>query len=294
MPVYDMIDFHTHILPGLDDGAVSIDDSLAMAKALVSFGYTTVCCTPHLIKGYYNFNPEDIQEATLRLQADLDSEDIPLELWPGMEYMLDETLQEVAGNLLPLGKTKLVLCEAPLKAERDVVKTGLGIILGSGFVPLIAHPERTPFFYDRLLMGETHPISDKLPLKSKDGQESTRILSVLTRFFKTKDRSSNKSLDSLQHSPEDIPKGVIYQANLGSFTGYYGSKVQRNAYELLKQGVFTALASDLHNSQSATNILVPDKFEYNPFLRELAAFDGSVQAATDGFQFDENGQTKLF
>ena len=290
-----MIDFHTHILPGLDDGAVSIDDSLAMARALVSFGYTTVCCTPHLIKGYYNFNPEDIQEATLRLQADLDSEDIPLELWPGIEYMLDESLQEIAGNLLPLGKTKLVLCEAPLKAERDGVKAGLESILARGFVPLVAHPERTPFFYDRLATEETNSISDNVASRPRSGQEfSGKFRSVLTRFFKTKNRSSNNTVDSPGLSREDIPQGVIYQANLGSFTGYYGSKVQRNAYELLKQGVFTALASDLHNSQSATNILVPDKFEYNPFLRELAEFDGSAQPNANGFQFDENGQIKLF
>ena len=49
---------------------------------------------------------------------------------------------------------------------------------------------------------------------------------------------------------------------------------QCNAYELLKLGAYTALASDLHESRSAENVLVQDKFENNPFLKKLAEFDG--------------------
>ena len=97
-----MIDYHCHILPAIDDGAVSIDESIAMAKSLSDFGYKTVCCTPHCIKGYYDITPQKVREATLMLQADLDNADIPLELWPGMEYMLDEYFSEHADDLLPL------------------------------------------------------------------------------------------------------------------------------------------------------------------------------------------------
>ena len=134
-----MIDFHSHILPGLDDGAVTIDESIAMSKALELFGYKTVCCTPHCIKGYYELTPKRVREATLMLQADLDNADILLELWPGMEYMLDECFAEFADDLLPLGDTRLVLCEAPQRAHPEIVQEGLELIIEKGFVPLVAH-----------------------------------------------------------------------------------------------------------------------------------------------------------
>ena len=145
-----MIDFHSHLLPALDDGAITVDDSIAMARALAAFGYKAVCCTPHCIKGYYELAPKQVREATLILQADLDNEGIQLELWPGMEYMLDECFSEFAEDLLPLGDTKLVLCEAPPQAHPLFVQEGLELIAEKGFVPLVAHPERTQFFYDKI------------------------------------------------------------------------------------------------------------------------------------------------
>ena len=122
-----MIDFHTHILPALDDGAITVDDSIVMAKSLAAFGYTSVCCTPHCIKGYYDLTPQQVREATLMLQADLDNEGVQLDLWPGMEYMLDEYFHAFAEDLLPLGNTKLVLCEAPPQAHPGFVQEGLEI-----------------------------------------------------------------------------------------------------------------------------------------------------------------------
>ena len=113
-----MIDFHSHILPAVDDGAVSIDESIAIARALADFGYKTVCCTPHCIKGYYDLTPQKVRETTFMLQADLDNAEISLELWPGMEYMLDECFVEFADDLLPLGETNLILCEAPQQAHQ--------------------------------------------------------------------------------------------------------------------------------------------------------------------------------
>ena len=70
-----MIDFHSHILPAFDDGAVTVDESIVMAKALADFGYKTVCCTPHCIKGTYDLTPQKVRETTMMLQADLDNAD---------------------------------------------------------------------------------------------------------------------------------------------------------------------------------------------------------------------------
>jgi hypothetical protein len=91
------------------------------------------------------------------------------------------------------------------------------------------------------------------------------------------------------------PEGVMFQANLGSFTGYYGESVQRRAYELLKRGVYTALASDLHDGNSAVKILVNDKFDTNPLLKKLSEWDGTTNnpGKNENGNFDQ-GQGDLF
>ena len=290
-----MIDFHSHILPGLDDGAITIGDSLAMARSLSAFGYKIVCCTPHCIKGYYDLTSEKVREATLRLQADLDNADIQLQLWPGMEYMLDECFAEYAKDLQPLGDTRLILCEAPQLAHPGFVQEGLELILKKGFVPLIAHPERTEYFYQRLpvkgVRGEG--------LKVKGDPFASELLvkpprkSVLKRLF------SRNGPKPLTFNPAPLSnlaflENCVFQANLGSFTNYYGGAVQRRAYEFLKQGVYTALASDLHDNSSAPKVLAHDKFAINPLLKNLSAWDGVALPAEHTDKSEKDRQGELF
>ena len=267
-----MIDFHCHILPGLDDGAVTIDDSIAMAQALADFGYTTVCCTPHCIRGYYDITPKRVREATLMLQADLDNADINLELWPGMEYMLDECFAEVADDLQPLGDTRLILCEAPPLAHPGVVLESLELIIAKGYVPLIAHPERTQYFNTMFTKPEDLEEKRKEPSENREGAKAE---SFLRRLFAPRPlRFATRRDNSPAVIEKVLPKGILFQANLGSFSGFYGEAVQRRAYELLKLGVYCALASDLHDGSSAEKVLIHDKIEYNPLLKKLSEFDG--------------------
>jgi len=290
-----MIDFHTHILPALDDGAITVDDSIAMAKSLAAFGYTSVCCTPHCIKGYYDLTPQQVRKATLMLQADLDNEGVQLDLWPGMEYMLDEYFREFAEDLLPLGNTKLVLCEAPPQAHPGFVQEGLELIVEKGFVPLVAHPERTPYFFERILArGQCNGECgiDFTPTALHESR--TSIQGFLKKLFKRKNHKPRTTNHEPLHPSSNEPESVLYHANLGSFTGFYGPKVQRNAYELLKLGAYTALASDLHESRSAAVVLVQDKFENNPFLKKMAEFDGIAPKIQKDIKLGEGEQIGLF
>ncbi len=303
-----MIDFHTHILPAMDDGAVTVDESIAMAKCLHAFGYKAVCCTPHCIKGFYDLTPDKVREATLMLQADLDNEDIALELWPGMEYILDETFAGYADNLLPLGDTKLVLCEAPPEADPGYVHDGLELILDKGFVPLIAHPERTPYFYEMLCSRNEEQATRDEKTKRENNQKefmdefsASRVPRPASRNFFKKflpflSRPARPVSLSIKAKSSALPEGCLFHANLGSFTGYYGQDVQRMAYELLKLNVYTALASDLHDSRSASQVLVHDKFAMNPYLKKLADFNGTASAVTkaNGGSADSGGQGELF
>lgn len=298
-----MIDFHCHILPNLDDGATTVDDSMLMAKSLSAFGYKSVCCTPHCIKGYYDLTPQKIREATLMLQADLDNSGINLDLWPGTEYMLDDCFAEFAEDLQPLGNTKLILCEAPPQGHPGIVQQGLELIIEKGFVPLIAHPERTEYFYEILSQRVVGGASRKKTEEQADSgfedsvsPPSTRYtpLAIIKRLFAL--RATRHAPHGTRHAPpatrHPLPEVCLFQANLGSFTGYYGEQVQRRAYELLKAGVYTALASDLHDCRSSAHILVSDKITFNPYLKKLSEFDGTIGNPGDGKV--DRGQGELF
>lgn len=299
--IFTMIDFHCHILPSIDDGAVSIDESIAMAKALSSFGYKTVCCTPHCVKGYYDIAPQKVREATLMLQADLDNADVQLELWSGMEYMLDEHFSEFADDLLPLGDTKLVLCEAPFQADQWHVLQGLKLIREKGFVPLIAHPERSPYFYKVLSgSGTTGAVRVKADDQSYRrekhmGQKNQlRVKGFLKKLWPFASRVQYPEQEGACCTLKDLPDTCLFQANLGSFTGYYGPQVQARAYELLKKNEFTGIASDLHDGASAAQILHHDKLSFNPLLRKLADWKGDVSSVSNIYSKKEGVQAELF
>src|ERR1035437_8750327 len=106
-----MIDWHSHILHGVDDGPAEIEQSLAMASALSAAGFTTVYCTPHLIRGCYEAGNDEIRRGVAELQERVNSNGIPLTLLTGREYCLDEYLLASLEGRLPLGNSLLILLE---------------------------------------------------------------------------------------------------------------------------------------------------------------------------------------
>ena len=84
---YMKVDCHCHILPGLDDGAQTLEESVFLASKLASWGYETAVCTSHSSFLYHN-TPFTVTEACYRLQDELDARGIALKLVPSMEYRL--------------------------------------------------------------------------------------------------------------------------------------------------------------------------------------------------------------
>jgi len=210
-----------------------MEESIAMARTLSAAGFTTVCCTPHLIKGAYENSATAIRERTAQLQKLLSAESISLRLIPGAEYYLDEYLPELLSDPLPLGDTQLLLIEIPNHTPPEFVKETCYRIKGNGFTPLIAHPERCT-----LLQTE---------------QQETGRQSLWGSLFNSKQNTQNSKLKT-QNSEllsylQDI--GCKFQGNLGSFAGYYGERVRRKAEEFLATGIYTHFGSDLHSVQQS-------------------------------------------
>ncbi|NIQ93051.1 MAG: phosphoesterase, partial [Desulfuromonadales bacterium] len=137
-----LTDYHCHLLPDIDDGADSLDESLAMARLLSGAGYTRVHCTPHCIRGCYDTTARQVEDAVRALQGELTAAGIALELVPGMEYYLDEHFPAQLESPRPLGDTDLLLVEAPSQAHPELIKENIFRIVRRGFTPLFAHPER--------------------------------------------------------------------------------------------------------------------------------------------------------
>ena len=144
------VDCHCHILPGLDDGAQTLEDSVFLAGKLVEWGYRRAVCTSHSSYLYRN-TPSSVKAACELLQAELNRCGIPLELVPSMEYrFIPETWPDVkAGNWLLPWESNHILIELPI---HDPTKIGDLIplaeakwLISEGYQPVLAHPERYLF-----------------------------------------------------------------------------------------------------------------------------------------------------
>jgi len=151
-----LIDLHCHILPGLDDGSSSLDESLAMARLAVAAGITTVVCTPHQFDGRYDNPRAKILAAVDALRAELGRAAIPLEVRPGGEVHLHpELLDRVdSGEAMTPGGT--ILLELPHHAIPPGTAETIFALQLKKLTVVLAHPERNrgilrkPGFADEL------------------------------------------------------------------------------------------------------------------------------------------------
>lgn len=139
-----MIDLHSHILPGVDDGAQSLDDALAIARMAEADGIEVMACTPHFMPGLYNNTSADIRARIAHLNGVFLREGLHLVLVVGADAHVRpdfvECLKE--GRILTLHDSRYVLVEPPhhvLPPRFDELMFNITV---SGFVPILTHPER--------------------------------------------------------------------------------------------------------------------------------------------------------
>src|SRR3954452_14084940 len=92
------IDVHSHLLPGIDDGCASLEESIDCARRLVNAGYTHSFCTPHVWPNLPANNPTEIQQRVSSLQSELFTAQIPLTLIPGGEINLRLMPDDIAAD----------------------------------------------------------------------------------------------------------------------------------------------------------------------------------------------------
>ena len=144
------LDFHSHILTGLDDGATDIANAVEISAAMKSWGFEKVTCTPH-INALYRNTPETIRPAFDTLQEALYKNDIGMEISMSAEYRLvPETWPEVLEKnwIMPI-EDKYILTELPISKPTEMgdIKPveEFKRVRAMGLLPILPHPER--YFY---------------------------------------------------------------------------------------------------------------------------------------------------
>jgi len=146
-----MIDLHTHILPGVDDGVKTVEDAIEFARVAAGDGVRTIVATPHYRDGFYiNARPE-VLAGVAALNARLAAENVPIQVLPGAEvHVSADIIERVKSGHAPTladnGRTvlfELSMSQYPVDLENLVFRMRL-----AGLQVLFAHPERIRYFQD--------------------------------------------------------------------------------------------------------------------------------------------------
>jgi protein-tyrosine phosphatase len=138
------VDIHCHLIPGIDDGSQSLDESLAMARMAVADGFATTICTPHQLGNFGHNSGADIRRRLGELQTALDEHDIPLVVLPGADVRIEPGMVALLrrGDVLSLAdQRKHVLLELPHELYVPLDRL-LKELNAAGCVGILSHPER--------------------------------------------------------------------------------------------------------------------------------------------------------
>jgi protein-tyrosine phosphatase len=146
-----VIDLHTHVLPGVDDGARTLGEARAMALDLASQGVTVLAATPH-VRDDFPTTPEAMEEAVAEVRADFEANRVPVDVVHGAEVDLSLLWVIPPEELrrLTIAQTgRYLLLEFPYRGWPFALDSAVKRLVGLGVTPLLAHPERNPEVQDR-------------------------------------------------------------------------------------------------------------------------------------------------
>lgn len=139
-----MVDLHAHVLPGLDDGPETMEEALALLRALAEQGVKRVVAGAHGLDGRYNATRDAVLRASEQVNKALRTTRVDVDVLPGMELFLGPDVLPAlkAGKAMGLGGSKQVLVELPPSEYPAYSERALFDLLIAGYRPILNHPER--------------------------------------------------------------------------------------------------------------------------------------------------------
>lgn len=144
------VDLHSHLIPGIDDGAKTEDDSILLMRGFHNLGYRKLITTPHIYHGVYNNTPSIILSGCEKLRKLCATNEIFIDIEAAGEYYFDNYFFELIEKkeLLTFGNG-YVLFELPMNTRPAMVEDVVFKLNLAGYKPVLAHPERYLYFHDR-------------------------------------------------------------------------------------------------------------------------------------------------
>lgn len=198
------VDIHSHLLPGIDDGCKTLEESAQIIRQMQDLGYESFITTPHIMGDFYRNTPQIIRAKLQELKMYLAQKNINVNIEAAAEYYLDEWFTRLIENeeeLLTFGDN-YILFETGFNNRPRQLQEVVFALQSRGYKPVFAHPERYHYLY--------------------------------------------QDFETLQTLYE---QGVLLQANLNSFVGYYGKDAKMLAERLLEANMLSFLGSDCHGSR---------------------------------------------
>lgn len=146
------VDFHSHLIPGIDDGAQTLEQSLHLIKGLHDLGYRKIITSPHIMTDGYPNKPDNILAGRDKVRQALKENGIAVEFDAWAEYYLDETIKKkiderslltMAGNYVLVELSYLMKSFSATSYFYDLRAAGYNVVL--------AHPERYPYYHEESL-----------------------------------------------------------------------------------------------------------------------------------------------
>lgn len=185
-------DIHNHILPGIDDGAANLEDSVGLLRKLGTLGVTSFIATPHVMNDYYPNTPATIKKALETLKAKIS--ELPdlrkVKIKAAAEYMMDQSFLELLEKekLLTLSENYVLVemsyFQAPINLNEILFK-----LQTHGYRPVLAHPERYAFFH-------TKDLRKYEELKKRGCLFQLNVLSLSTHYGSRMQETAYKLLQS--------------------------------------------------------------------------------------------------
>ena len=219
-----MIDIHTHVIPNVDDGSHSLEESLAMIKHEIDIGVDTIYCTPHHIYHRYEKSVEEIKESFRLLKEAVEKENLPVKLYLGQEICYthrEDTISMLKeGKLLTLNNTNQVLLEFSFTREPEDLMDVIYNFSISGYQVIVAHVERYEWMtYDKVLALRNEGAKIQINSDSVLGRTSWKEKRFVKKLLK-KDLVDYVASDTHSFRPSTLDKSLkkIKNENLFNFS----------------------------------------------------------------------------
>lgn len=228
-----MVDIHTHILPNIDDGASSFEESLDMLRMMVENGITTVVATPH-----FSFDKNDIDvftrkrdELSKELRFLAMQEKLNIQILTGAELMFTPNLDNYDLNDLTIEGTDYILIELSTRRNEPDLEYTLSAIIASGYIPILAHIERYSYLLknsQRLVNLIEMGVIMQINAKSFSSRNSYRLIKKmishnLVHILGSDSHDMNERIPNLEISTVDS----IFIENQKSIIGNSEIKVKK-------------------------------------------------------------------